>query len=158
MPGVLSGLRVLDRADQSGALAGRLLAGLGADVVRVDRVTDVDRPAPIDTLMRRSQRSIAVDMKHPRGRELVYAITAGADGFVDVYRPGAAERLGIGPDELLARNARLVYARMTGWGQDGPYAQMAGHDINYIALAGVPTAWSAPASAMSLMSCPAICA
>jgi len=116
---------------------GMLLGGLGADVVRVDRVSEVDtRDMPIDTLMRRSQRSVAVDMKHPQGREVVYALTASADAFVDVYRPGAAERLGIGPDELLARNPRLVYARMTGWGQDGPYAQMAGHDINYIALAG----------------------
>jgi alpha-methylacyl-CoA racemase len=86
--------------------------------------------------MRRSQRSIAVDMKHPRGRDVVRALVDGADGFVDVYRPGAAERLGIGPDDLLARNPQLVYARMTGWGQDGPYAPMAGHDINYLALAG----------------------
>jgi alpha-methylacyl-CoA racemase len=86
--------------------------------------------------MRRNQRSIAVDMKHPEGRQLVYALSARADAFVDVYRPGAAERLGIGPDELLSRNPRLVYARMTGWGQDGPYAQMAGHDINYLALSG----------------------
>jgi len=115
---------------------GMLLGGLGADVVRVDRVTEVDQPSPIDTLMRRSQRSIAVDMKHPKGREVLYALIADADAFVDVYRPGAAERLGIGPDELCAHNPRLVYARMTGWGQDGPYAHMAGHDINYIALAG----------------------
>jgi len=116
---------------------GMVLGGLGADVVRVDRVTEVDtRDKPIDTLMRRSQRSVAVDMKHAKGREVVYALTARVDAFVDVYRPGAAERLGIGPDDLLARNPRLVYAQMTGWGQDGPYAQMAGHDINYIALAG----------------------
>jgi alpha-methylacyl-CoA racemase len=135
--GPLAGIRVVMMGGLGPApFCGMLLGGLGADVVRVDRVTDVDQPAPIDTLMRRSQRSIAVDMKHERGREIVYALTADADAFVDVYRPGAAERLGIGPDELIARNARLVYARMTGWGQDGPYAQMAGHDINYIALAG----------------------
>jgi alpha-methylacyl-CoA racemase len=135
--GPLDGVRVVMMAGLGpGPFCGMLLGGLGADVVRVDRVTEVDRSSPIDALMRRSQRSIAVDMKHPRGRDVVYALTAGADGFVDVYRPGAAEGLGIGPDDLLARNARLVYARMTGWGQDGPYAQMAGHDINYLALAG----------------------
>jgi len=135
--GPLTGIRVVMMAGLGPApFCGTLLGDLGADVVRVDRVADVDGPSPIDTLMRRSQRSIAVDMKHPEGRALVYALTAGADAFVDVYRPGAAERLGIGPDELLARNPRLVYARMTGWGQDGPYAQMAGHDINYLALSG----------------------
>jgi alpha-methylacyl-CoA racemase len=135
--GPLAGIRVVMMGGLGPApFCGMLLGDLGADVVRVDRVTDVDRPAHIDTLMRRSQRSIAVDMKHAEGRELLYALTAGVDAFVDVYRPGAAERLGIGPDELLTRNPRLVYARMTGWGQDGPYAQMAGHDINYLALAG----------------------
>ena len=145
MSGPLDGVRIVMMGGLGPApFCGMLLAGLGADVVRVDRVTEVDRPAPIDTLMRRSQRSIAVDMKHPRGRELVYALTANVDGFVDVYRPGAAERIGIGPHELLARNARLVYARMTGWGQDGPYAQMAGHDINYIALAGALHAVGTP--------------
>ena len=137
MSGPLTGTRIVMMGGLGPApFCGMLLGGLGADVVRVDRVTEVDQPQPIDTLMRRSQRSIAVDMKHPGGREIVYALAADADAFVDVYRPGAAERLGIGPDDLLARNARLVYARMTGWGQDGPYAQMAGHDINYIALAG----------------------
>ena len=98
---------------------GMLLGDLGADVVRVDRVTEVDQPPPIDTVMRRSQRSIAVDMKHPQGREIVHALTADADAFVDVYRPGAAERLGIGPVDLLDRNPRLVYARMTGWVRTG---------------------------------------
>lgn len=137
MSGPLTGVRIVMMGGLGpGPFCGMLLGDLGADVVRVDRVTDVDQPPPIDTVMRRSQRSIAVDMKHPDGRELVYALTASAEAFVDVYRPGAAERLGIGPDDLLDRNPRLVYARMTGWGQDGPYAQMAGHDINYLALAG----------------------
>jgi alpha-methylacyl-CoA racemase len=113
-----------------------LLGDLGARVVRVDRLDDVDQPPPVDVVMRRSQRSIAVDVKDPRGRDLVHALVAGADAFVDVYRPGVAERLGIGPDDLHAVNAGLVYARMTGYGQDGPYARMAGHDINYIALSG----------------------
>jgi alpha-methylacyl-CoA racemase len=137
MSGPLAGLRVVMMGGLGPApFCGMLLADLGADVVRVERVTDVDEQQPIDALMRRSQRSIAVDLKHPRGRDVVYALTEHADAFVDVYRPGAAERLGIGPDDLLGRNPRLVYARMTGWGQDGPYAQMAGHDINYLALAG----------------------
>ena len=86
--------------------------------------------------MRRNQRSIAVDLKDSRGPELVRRLVADADAFVDVFRPGVAERLGIGPDELLDANPRLVYARMTGYGQDGPYADRAGHDINYIALTG----------------------
>ena len=137
MRGPLAGLRVVMMGGLGPApFCGMLLADLGADVVRVERITDVDEQQPIDALMRRSQRSIAVDLKHPRGRDVVYALTEHADAFVDVYRPGAAERLGIGPDDLLGRNPRLVYARMTGWGQDGPYAQMAGHDINYLALAG----------------------
>jgi alpha-methylacyl-CoA racemase len=135
--GPLSGIRVVMMAGLGPApFCATVLADLGADVIRVDRVADVDVTATVDTLMRRSQRSIAVDMKHPRGREVVHALAAGADAFVDPYRPGAAERMGVGPDELLARNPRLVYARMTGWGQDGPYAQMAGHDINYLSLAG----------------------
>jgi alpha-methylacyl-CoA racemase len=119
-----------------GPFCGMLLGDLGARVVRVDRLDDVDQPPPVDVVMRRSQRSVAVDVKDARGRELVHALVARADAFVDVYRPGVAERLGIGPDELLAVNPGLVYARMTGYGQDGPYARMAGHDINYIALSG----------------------
>jgi alpha-methylacyl-CoA racemase len=119
-----------------GPFCGMLLGDLGARVIRVDRLDDVDQPPPVDVVMRRSQRSVAVDVKDARGRELVHALVAGADAFVDVYRPGVAERLGIGPDELLAVNPGLVYARMTGYGQDGPYARMAGHDINYIALSG----------------------
>jgi alpha-methylacyl-CoA racemase len=135
--GPLTGLRIVMLSGLGPApFCGMLLGDLGADVVRVDRIDEVDGAQPIDTLMRRSQRSIAVDLKHPRGRDVVLALIDAADAFVEVYRPGAAERLGIGPDDLLARNPRLVYARMTGWGQDGPYAQMAGHDINYIALAG----------------------
>jgi alpha-methylacyl-CoA racemase len=116
-----------------------LLGDLGADVIRVDPlagVRGVGGPRPIDYTVRRSQRSLAADMKDPRGRDLVYRLAADADGFVDVYRPGVAERLGIGPEALRKRNPRLVYARMTGYGQDGPLAGHAGHDINYIALTG----------------------
>ena len=115
---------------------GMLLGDLGADVIRIDPVAGVDGPLPIDYTVRRSQRSLAADVKDPRGRELVHRLAADADAFVDVYRPGVAERLGIGPDALRERNPRLVYARMTGYGQDGPLAGHAGHDINYIALAG----------------------
>ena len=119
-----------------GPFCGMLLADLGAKIIRVDRISEVDRPVPIDFVMRRSQNSIAVDLKQHRGRDIVRALVAEADAFVDVYRPGVATRLGLGPDELLRINERLVYAQMTGWGQDGPLAQMAGHDINYIALTG----------------------
>jgi alpha-methylacyl-CoA racemase len=115
---------------------GMLLGDLGADVIRVDPVGGVDGLLPIDYTVRRSQRSLAADVKEPRGRDLVHRLAAGADAFVDVYRPGVAERLGIGPDTLRERNPRLVYARMTGYGQDGPLAGHAGHDINYIALTG----------------------
>jgi alpha-methylacyl-CoA racemase len=135
--GPLAGVQVVMMAGLGpGPFCGMLLADLGADVIRVDRVDEVDQPPFVDVVARRSQRSIAIDAKDPRGRDLVHSLAARADAFVDVYRPGAAERLGIGPADLLAVNPRLVYARMTGYGQDGPYAQMAGHDINFIALTG----------------------
>ena len=137
MTGPLAGLSVVMMGGLGpGPFCGMLLGDLGADVVRVDRVAEVDQPEPIDFVVRRNQRSIAVDVKDERGRDLVRALAARSDAFVDVYRPGVAERLGIGQDDLAAVNPRLVYARMTGWGQDGPYAQMAGHDIDYIALTG----------------------
>jgi alpha-methylacyl-CoA racemase len=113
-----------------------LLGDLGADVVRVDIPRAVDGPLPIDYTVRRSQRSIALDVKDAAGRAILLKLVENADAFVEVFRPGVAERLGIGPDDLHERNPRLVYARMTGYGQDGPYAERAGHDINYIALAG----------------------
>ncbi len=115
---------------------GMLLGDLGAEVIRIDALAGVDGPLPVDHTVRRSQRSLAADVKDPRGRDLVHRLAARADAFVDVYRPGVAERLGIGPDELREHNPRLVYARMTGYGQDGPLAGHAGHDINYLALTG----------------------
>ncbi|MEY8017383.1 CaiB/BaiF CoA transferase family protein [Mycobacterium servetii] len=137
MSGPLRGLRIVMMGGLGPApFCGMLLGDLGADVVRVDPVAGVDGPLPIDYTVRRGQRSLAADVKDPRGRDLVHRLVAGADAFVDVYRPGVAERLGIGPDALLGRNPRLVYARMTGYGQDGPLSGHAGHDINYIALAG----------------------
>lgn len=112
---------------------GMLLADMGADVVRVDRPgASVDYPE----VLNRGKRSVAVDLKHPDGVGVVLRLVEGADALIEGFRPGVAERLRLGPDECLERNPRLVYARMTGWGQRGPLAAAAGHDINYIALSG----------------------
>src|SRR4029079_2882005 len=116
-----------------------MLADIGADVIRVDRsdrVSGGDPASPPADVLNRGRRSIGVDLKHPDGVEAVLALIEEADGLLERSRTGVMERLGLGPDAALARNPRLVYGRMTGWGQDGPYAQAAGHDINYIALAG----------------------
>ena len=137
MTGPLRGLRIVMMGGLGpGPFCAMVLGDLGADVIRVDQNREVDGGLPIDYSVRRSQRSIAIDAKNPRGLDLIHRLVADADGFVDVYRPGVAERLGIGPDDLLAVNPRLIYARMTGYGQDGPYAGMAGHDIDYLALSG----------------------
>src|SRR5437660_12455056 len=116
-----------------------MLADMGADVLRVDRAQAVtggspDRPSP--DVLNRGRRSVGVDLKHPDGVETVLKLVEKADALIEGFRPGVTERLGIGPDDCLARNPKLVYGRMTGWGQEGPYAQAAGHDSNYIALAG----------------------
>jgi alpha-methylacyl-CoA racemase len=124
-----------------------LLADFGADVVRVDRPqkskatgTDYEsRRATADPrryVMHRGRRSIIADLKNPKGRELLLGLVERADVLLEGFRPGVMERLGVGPDQCLARNERLIYGRMTGWGQDGPLADRAGHDINYIAVAG----------------------
>ena len=135
--GPLRGVRIVTMGGLGpGPFCGMLLGDLGADVVRIDMPRAVDGPLPIDYTVRRSQRSIALDVKDARGRAVLMQLVEDADAFVEVFRPGVAERLGIGPDDLIERNPRLVYARMTGYGQDGPYADRAGHDINYIALAG----------------------
>ena len=138
--GPLTGLKVVELAGLApGPFCGMLLADMGADVIRVDRVADVhggDPDRPPTYLLGRGRRSIGVDLKHPDGVAVLLELVSGADVFIEGFRPGVAERLGIGPDECRARNPRLVYGRMTGWGQDGPYAASAGHDINYIALAG----------------------
>jgi alpha-methylacyl-CoA racemase len=118
--------------------AAMVLADLGADVLRVDRpggqVLGFDRPE--QDLLARGRRSVVVDLKHPRGPEVVLDLVAGADALIESYRPGVAERLGVGPAACWARNRRLVYGRMTGWGQTGPLATSAGHDLNYIAITG----------------------
>jgi alpha-methylacyl-CoA racemase len=136
--GPLSGIRVLEIAGIGpGPFCGMMLADMGADVVRIDRASqgrDMGR-APIDVLAR-GRRSVAVDLKSKPGVEVVLRLVEQADVLLEGFRPGVMERLGLGPDVCLARNPRLVYGRMTGWGQEGPMAQAAGHDINYIALAG----------------------
>lgn len=115
-----------------------MLADMGATVIRVDRANGVrhdDAPPPKDVLAR-SRSSIGVDLKHPDGPSVVLDLVKTADVLIEGFRPGVAERLGIGPEDCLAQNSKLVYGRMTGWGQDGPAANTAGHDINYIAMAG----------------------
>src|SRR3954470_20075117 len=114
-----------------------LLAELGADVVRVDRPSGGARLVPPEKeALHRSRPCAAVDLKRPEGRDVLLRLVESADVLVEGLRPGVTERLGIGPEECLARNPRLVYARMTGWGQDGPLADRAGHDINYLGLTG----------------------
>jgi alpha-methylacyl-CoA racemase len=114
-----------------------LLADLGADVVRIDRVDEASQPPPASALVHgRSRRSIALDLRRPDGAAVFLRLVDRADGVIEVFRPGVAERLGIGPAECLARRPGLVYVRVTGWGQDGPYAAAPGHDLNYVALTG----------------------
>jgi alpha-methylacyl-CoA racemase len=137
MPGgPLAGVRVVELAGLGPApFAAMVLADLGADVVRVERPAPANPDARWDVL-NRGRRSIAVDLKHPDGVEVVLRLAKGADALVEGFRPGVAERLGIGPEPCADRNPRLVYGRMTGWGQDGPMAHLAGHDITYAAVAG----------------------
>ncbi len=135
--GPLAGVKIIEVAGLGAAPYGcMMLADMGADVVRIDRAGG-SGDTPENSPLLRNRRSIALDLKQPSGRDLVLAMTEKADVLVEAFRPGVAERLGIGPDACLARNARLVYARMTGWGQTGPLAQSAGHDLNYIGLAGL---------------------
>ncbi|GAA3778355.1 CaiB/BaiF CoA-transferase family protein [Micromonospora maritima] len=135
--GPLTGVRVIELAGIGpGPFAAMMLADLGADVVRVDRVGGGGFGAFPGDLLNRNRRSLAVDLKQPAGRELVRDLVAGADALVEGFRPGVAERLGLSPADCLAANPRLVYGRMTGWGQDGPLASTAGHDIDYLALTG----------------------
>ena len=137
--GPLAGVRVVEIAGIGpGPFAAMVLADMGADVVRVDRVSAAggDMSKPNKDVLNRGRRSIAVDLKHDDGVETVLRLAARADALIEGFRPGVAERLGIGPEACHGRNPSLVYGRMTGWGQTGPFAQAAGHDIDYIALAG----------------------
>lgn len=142
--GPLAGITVVEIAGIGpGPYGAMLLADLGADVIRIDRSSAVnamgvaDPATPPSDILARGRRSVAVDLKQPEGVATVLDLIATADVLVEGFRPGVMERLGLGPEPCLERNPKLVYARMTGWGQDGPYASAAGHDINYIALAGV---------------------
>jgi alpha-methylacyl-CoA racemase len=138
--GPLAGLSVLELAGQGpGPFAGMLLADMGASVVKVDRAeraTAWPGDQVATDLMDRGKRSIAMDLRHPDSAALVLGLVEQCDVVIDPFRPGVVERLGIGPDPCLAANPALIFARMTGWGQDGPWAQRAGHDINYISLSG----------------------
>jgi alpha-methylacyl-CoA racemase len=137
----LDGVRVIELAGIGPVpFAGMLLSDLGADVVRVDRpatVAGADPTRPSQDPMGRGKRSVGVDLKHPDGAATVLRLMTGADVLVEGFRPGVTERLGVGPEPCLAANPKLVYGRMTGWGQEGPLAQDAGHDIDYLAVAGV---------------------
>jgi alpha-methylacyl-CoA racemase len=140
MAGPLSGYRVIEIAGIGpGPFAAMMLADMGADVVRVERAQSVRGAAPdgphFDVLLR-GRRNVAIDLKHTDGVATLLDLVESADALIEGFRPGVMERLGVGPDVCLDRNPKLVYGRMTGWGQDGPYAPAAGHDINYISLAG----------------------
>jgi len=140
MSGPLAGVRVLELAGIGpGPFCGMLLADMGADVLRVDRLEQSDLGFPLEPrfdVMARGRRSIALDLKKSGSVEIALTLVAKADVLIEGFRPGVTERLGLGPEACFARNPRLVYGRITGWGQDGPLAQAAGHDINYIAVSG----------------------
>ncbi|MFQ5523749.1 MAG: CaiB/BaiF CoA transferase family protein [Acidimicrobiia bacterium] len=141
MAGPLTGIRVVEMAGLGPApFCGMLLADLGAEVVRVDRADRVVGKHTSSTrydLMNRGKRSIGVDLRAETGAEVVLRLVETADALIEGFRPGVMERRGLGPDVCLERNPHLVYGRMTGWGQEGPFAPMAGHDIDYIAVSGV---------------------
>jgi len=135
--GPLAGIKVIELAGIGpGPFCAMLLADLGADIVRVDRIERAGRRNPNGDVLMRGRRSIAVDLKSEAGVAIVLRLIERADALLEGFRPGVTERLGLGPTECLGRNQRLVYGRMTGWGQDGPLAPAAGHDVNYIALTG----------------------
>ncbi len=159
MSGPLQGVRIVELAGLGPApFAGMMLADAGADIIRIDRHDRATYP-PVETphvdLLNRGRRSVAVDLKHPEGVGLVLDLAARADALMEGFRPGVAERLGLGPDACRQRNPRLVYGRATGWGQQGPLADTAGHDIDYIAIAGalepVGRAGEAPVPALNLI-------
>ena len=140
MNGPLHGIRIIELAGLGALPYGSLrLADMGADIIRVERLADVPNdPAPRPrSSWDRGRRSIAVDLKHPDGIATVLRLVDQADVFLESFRPGVVERLGLGPDVLLARNPRLVYGRLTGWGQQGPLAPTAGHSLNYESITGV---------------------
>ncbi|WP_310961847.1 CaiB/BaiF CoA transferase family protein [Nocardioides terrisoli] len=135
--GPLRGIRVVELAGIGpGPHACMILADLGADVIRIDRPTGASIGGGTSDILNRGRPSVALDLKDPRAIETVLRLVEDADVLVEGMRPGVTERLGLGPEDCRARNPRLVYGRMTGWGQSGPWSQMAGHDMNYISIAG----------------------
>lgn len=149
--GPLNGIRVLEMGGSvAAAFAATVLADLGATVLRVDRagqVPDRAEPRPPADPLARGRRSVAVDLKHPGGAGVVLELAASADVLIEGARPGVAERLGIGPDRCLERNPRLIYGRVTGWGQTGPMARRAGHDITFLSVTGALAPATEPATA-----------
>ena len=138
--GPLVGYKVIELAGIGpNPMCAMMLADMGAEVIRVDRVVDAGLGIAMEpkyALLDRGRRSIAVDLKQPAGIELILKMVEGADALIEGFRAGVTERLGLGPDDCWKRNPKLVYGRVTGWGQDGPLAKVAGHDVNYIALTG----------------------
>ncbi|MES2974802.1 MAG: CaiB/BaiF CoA-transferase family protein [Pseudomonadota bacterium] len=139
--GPLSGVRIVELGGIGpGPFTAMLLADLGAEVLRIDRIVASDGGVELEekfNLLHRSRRSVAMDLKNPKAVAAILRLVARADAIIEGFRPGVTERLGLGPDDCLAANRKIVYGRMTGWGQDGPLAQAPGHDMNYIALTGV---------------------
>ncbi len=135
--GPLSGLRIVEFAGIGpGPFAGMMLADMGAEILRIDRRNDAGADDPKKDIPARGRQSITLDLKKPDAADVALRLIDQADALIEGFRPGVMERLGLGPDTCMARNPKLVYGRMTGWGQDGPLAHAAGHDINYIALSG----------------------
>ena len=152
--GPLQGYKVIELAGIGpGPFCGMMLSDMGAEVIRIDRISDNPR-RPKDVL-NRNRRSIAVDLKHPEGVELVLKLCENVDAIFEGFRPGVTERLGLGPKDCMSRNKQLVDGRMTGWGQEGPLSKAAGHDINYIglsgALHGIGTAGNKPVPPLNLV-------
>jgi alpha-methylacyl-CoA racemase len=141
MAGPLQGVKIIELAGIGpGPFCAMMLADHGADVIRIERTAGIGPSAQADdprNILCRSRRTIRLDLKRPEGVKVVSDLSDSADGLIEGFRPAVMERLGLGPDVLLRTNPRLVYGRMTGWGQTGPYASLAGHDINYLALSGV---------------------
>ena len=139
--GPLKGVKVLEIASIGpGPFAAMMLSDMGAEVLRIDRViqeSEVDLNKVDKDILNRGRKSVGVDLKNPTGVKVVLRLAERSDVLIEGFRPGVMERLGLGPEGCLKRNPRLVYGRVTGWGQEGPLARTAGHDINYIALAGV---------------------
>ena len=138
--GPLSGYRIIELAGIGpGPMCAMLLSDMGGDVLRIDRTADAGLGIAMETkyaLLNRGRRSVALDLKKPEAIEALLKLVEKADALIEGFRPGVTERLGLGPNVCLKRNPRLIYGRMTGWGQEGPLAHAAGHDINYIALSG----------------------